>query len=262
MTKRDEQPWHENFLKYMDFIVNHPNYDGLTYTINKDGRPSWFSTKKSKRGQQHIQWCLNKAKELNFEYGSFDTPGLYARVMRYIHPTKKKVCQICGKTMNIEYRYPTQNTLKALSKTFEIDFTQTDHIEEIWNTLINNGCTQEKIISFFLNRSPALKNYIGKISSKKQLLNLLAKYSMTKKSKVLSPGAMVDFPDRYDGFHTYNLCCRAYFDKGRFKDNMRSYIQDRRAYEYWSDGNIHAANRFMGSHYFQVQLPTTVVQYL
>lgn len=61
---------------------------------------------------------------------------------------------------------------------------------------------------------------------------------------------MSNFPDRYDGFHTYNRCCRATQDKGRSKENLKSYTKDRRAYEYWSDGNIHAANQFMGSIFF------------
>lgn len=68
--------------------------------------------------------------------------------------------------------------------------------------------------------------------------------------KCLGPGAMSNFPDRYDGFHTYNRCCRAIQDKGRSKENLKSYTKDRRAYEYWSDGNIHAANQFMGSRFF------------
>ena len=61
---------------------------------------------------------------------------------------------------------------------------------------------------------------------------------------------MSNFPDRFDGFHTYNRCCRALQDKGRSKENLKSYTKDRRAYEYWSDGNIHAANQFMGSPFF------------
>lgn len=61
---------------------------------------------------------------------------------------------------------------------------------------------------------------------------------------------MSNFPDRFDGFHTYNRCCRATQDKGRSKENLKSYTKDRRAYEYWSDGNIHAANQFMGSAFF------------
>lgn len=62
---------------------------------------------------------------------------------------------------------------------------------------------------------------------------------------------MSNFPDRFDGFHTYNRCCRAKQDKGRSKENLKSYTKDRRAFEYWSDGNIHAANCFMGSQYFK-----------
>lgn len=62
---------------------------------------------------------------------------------------------------------------------------------------------------------------------------------------------MSNFPDRFDGFHTYNRCCRASQDKGRSKENLKSYTKDRRAYEYWSDGNIHAANQFMGSSFFK-----------
>ena len=61
---------------------------------------------------------------------------------------------------------------------------------------------------------------------------------------------MSNFPDRFDGFHTYNRCCRSTQDKGRSKENLKSYTKDRRAYEYWSDGNIHAANQFMGSSFF------------
>lgn len=61
---------------------------------------------------------------------------------------------------------------------------------------------------------------------------------------------MSNFPDRFDGFHTYNRCCRTKEDSGRSPENLRTYGKDRRAYEYWSDGNIYAANLFMHSHYF------------
>ena len=61
---------------------------------------------------------------------------------------------------------------------------------------------------------------------------------------------MSNFPDRLDGFHTYNRCCRKKEDTGRHADNMKTYNKDRRAYEYWSDGNIYAANKFMHSSFF------------
>ena len=63
---------------------------------------------------------------------------------------------------------------------------------------------------------------------------------------MLGPGAMANPPDRLDGFHTYNRCCRPSADKGRSKENLASYSTDRRAFENWSDGNWITANKLMG----------------
>ena len=32
---------HPEFIKYQEFIVNHPNYEGLYYSRNKDGSIRW-----------------------------------------------------------------------------------------------------------------------------------------------------------------------------------------------------------------------------
>jgi len=56
-------------------------------------------------------------------------------------------------------------------------------------------------------------------------------------SKCKGPGAMSDCPDRFDGFHTYNRCCRSTEDTGRHKENLNRYGEDRRVYEFWSDGD-------------------------
>lgn len=61
----------------------------------------------------------------------------------------------------------------------------------------------------------------------------------------LGPGAMSNAPDRFDGFHSYNRCCRGTADKGRSKENMARYGEDRRAYEFWSDGDWKAASWLM-----------------
>lgn len=90
----------------------------------------------------------------------------------------------------------------------------------------------------------------AKTSEKDDIIDALEYACRKGNKKCLGPGAMSNFPDRYDGFHTYNRCCRATQDKGRSKENLKSYTKDRRAYEYWSDGNIHAANQFMGSSFF------------
>ena len=54
---------------------------------------------------------------------------------------------------------------------------------------------------------------------------------MAQKLSLLSPGVMSNAPDRLDGFHSYNKCCRAKEDKGRSKENLNKYGEDRRAYE-------------------------------
>ncbi len=63
---------------------------------------------------------------------------------------------------------------------------------------------------------------------------------------LLSPGAMSNAPDRFDGFHSFNKCCRGKADTGRHKTNLKSYSTDRRVFEFWSEGDWIAADRLMG----------------
>lgn len=70
-------------------------------------------------------------------------------------------------------------------------------------------------------------------------------YVYPNKKSGFSPGAMSNAPDRLDGFHSYNLCCRSKQDKGRHKSNMARYGEDRRAYENWSEGDLKAASWLM-----------------
>lgn len=238
-----DKNWHPDFFEYMDFIAAHPNYAGLPIHKKGDGSWAWFATKKSVVGKARIKWCEEKAKELGFPI----EPGVYAKVMREIHPTKYKVCQICGREMSIYYHYPSANCIKAIAKRFGREYSEIDHISEIWDDLINQGYTQTEVAEFFISYCNIK---ISPSSAKDEIISLMEYVCRNEGKGVLSPGAMSNFPDRYDGFHTYNRCCRATQDKGRSKENMKTYTRDRRAYEYWSDGNIHAANQFMGSSFF------------
>jgi Alw26I/Eco31I/Esp3I family type II restriction endonuclease len=56
---------------------------------------------------------------------------------------------------------------------------------------------------------------------------------------------MSNAPDRFEGYHTYNLCCRSTQDTGRHKENLNRYGEDRRAYENWADGDWKAASWLM-----------------
>ena len=242
---RTERVWHPDFLAYMDFIINHPNYAGLRIDKKNDGSYSWIATAKSEIGQQRIEWCKRKAVQLGFPI----QPGVYADVMLAIHPTKRKVCQTCGRLMSLYYLYPNANFLKSLNKRYETSYTEIDEIGDVWEDLLRRGFTQKNIAAFLIEKG-ALENVT--INSTKQEIIDALEYACRKGGKAcLGPGAMSNFPDRFDGFHTYNRCCRSRQDKGRSKENLKSYTKDRRAYEYWSDGNIHAANEFMGSKFFK-----------
>lgn len=242
---RSERVWHPNFLQYMHDIVNHPNYEGLPITIKQDGSYSWIATAKSEIGQERIRWCLEKAADL----GIPNQPGVYADVMLKIHPTKWKVCQTCGKQMSLYYHYPNAHFLKGLNKVFRSDYTDCDHIGYIWDDLLHRGVPQHTIAAYLIDKGGLTLN--PRTAAKEEVIDAL-EFACRKGGKAcLGPGAMSNFPDRYDGFHTYNRCCRHIQDTGRSKENLKSYSKDRRAYEYWSDGNIHAANQFMGSTFFE-----------
>jgi hypothetical protein len=167
MSKRIKRDWHPKFKEYMKFIVEHPNYKGMPFLYKKDGGIRWIVTRGSEAGQARLQWWNNKRKELGF---SKDTR--ISKIVRTIHPTGEKPCQICGKVMSLDYIYPNKKGTK-------------------------------------------------------------------------SPGAMSDAPDRLEGYHTYNLCCRGKQDTGRHQSNLARYGEDRRAYETWSEGDWKAASWLM-----------------
>ena len=242
---RENRNWHQRFLKYMDMIANHQNYKGLRLDKKADGSYAWIATAMSEIGQQRIKWALDKAEALGIQ----NQPGVYADVMLAIHPTKWKVCQTCGREMSLYYHYPNANFVKSLNKQFNSAFSTCDHISDIWDELTTTGTTEADLVAFLIFKGGLNLNPGN--TEKEELIDALEYICRKGNKNCLGPGAMSNFPDRYDGFHTYNRCCRASQDKGRSKENLKSYTKDRRAYEYWSDGNIHAANQFMGSSFFR-----------
>jgi Alw26I/Eco31I/Esp3I family type II restriction endonuclease len=241
---RNERNWHPNFIEYMDFISNHENYDGLPIKRKRDGELSWIATAKSKIGIARKEWALNKALDFNFP----EAPGVYAKVMLEIHPTKKKVCQVCGGEMDLYYVYPNFHLINALKKAFNYDCQMTTHINEVIEDLIDSGVSELEIKELLIEKV-SLNPKISKLVLS-QVVEQCEIKCRNGFSTMLGPGAMSNFPDRFDGFHTYNRCCRPDEDLGRSPENMKTYNKDRRAYEYWSGGNIHAANKFMGSTFF------------
>lgn len=239
MASINSNSYHPNFINYMNDIIIHPNYKGLPIKLKKDGSPVWVAPKKSKTdntGKLREEWANHKAVELGLEKSN----KKYADTMFAIHPTKKKVCQCCGETMDLHYVYPTKNTTKYFEKNFHYEFNKYFTIFDIILELSNY---EDEIKKYLIDKANLDKMY--------ETLNITEVIKATEYAcrmggkAIFSPGAMSNFPDRFDGFHSYNLCCRKIKDKGRHDTNMATYNKDRRAYEYWSDGNIAAANQLM-----------------
>lgn len=231
---RQARAWHPKFKEYMEFIVKHPNYAGMPGPRKGNGSVRWVVTPKSSLGVRKWEWWNKKREELGIE----EKIPWAVKVARVIHPTGEKPCQICGRVMKLDYVYPTRRTVSRLNKAWDLKLSYKDFltIEEILNRIFQvDGKPYKKIRGIF-NIPEDVKR------SKETYL----KHILENPKRKLSPGAMSDVPDRFDGFHTYNICCRKVEDRGRHPEGMARYVRDRRTYENWCDGDWKAASRLMG----------------
>lgn len=229
-----DRTWNVNFKDYTEEIVNHRNYTGLFYERGNDGNVKWVVTGKSPNGQKRQQWWDAQCKKYNIPIQK----GCYAIIARLIHPTGFHVCQCCGKKLSISYEYAGKRLLSKINDNFDLDLSQSDMtIREI----INTYCVSQKDRNFF-SSTLGLPTF----TENKSLIDYVYENLVKQCSTYFSPGVMSNSPDRFDGFHSDGLCCRSETDKGRHTDNMKTYTQDRRAYEEWADGDYNLANRLMG----------------
>ena len=197
-----DRAWHDNFKKYTEFIVASPAYKGLFYERKADGTIKWVVTGKSKHGKLRQAWWDAACRRLGIPIDK----GCYAIAARMIHPTKIHVCQCCGKPLSILYVCPNKNLLKSVNNYFGINLRQSDYtIFEI----IDKYCFTQECLDFIAGRFH-LRNGLDSSVLKKQIKD--------KCLKPLSPGAMSNCPDRFDGYHSDGLCCRERTDKGRHSD--------------------------------------------
>jgi Alw26I/Eco31I/Esp3I family type II restriction endonuclease len=241
---REKREWHPDFIKYMKFIVGHSNYKGIPRVYKDDGSIRWVVTGKSSIGRERYEWWKRKAKELGIPIEG----KWISKAAKMNHPTKEKICQTCGLGLSIAYLYPTKNLIKKLNKIpgFEDEFDYYDFrtVKEIIHEII---ITLKEEGFYKLSRIFSVPDRIGKTES--EYWDYIYKNYVMKEIRLLSPGAMSNAPDRLDGFHTYNICCRAVQDTGRHQENLSRYIEDRRAYEHWSDGDWKTASWLMRKGY-------------
>jgi Alw26I/Eco31I/Esp3I family type II restriction endonuclease len=231
---REKRNWHSDFVKYTNFIAKHTTYRDMPQLYKQDGCVQWITSASSVLGKERFQWWDNKRKELKIS----PVKGSLRETARKIHPTGEKPCQICGRVLSLDYVYPNKNILKKIHdiENLEVSFSQTDHIKDIIKVIFNElgveGLTSLKIS---ISIPKEIKENVDEIFN----------YIIKNKITLLGPGVMSDAPDRLEGFHTYNRCCRHIHDKGRSKENLSKYGEDRRVFQFWSDGDWKAADRLM-----------------
>lgn len=215
---------HPNFDKYAEMIVAHPNYRGLYYDRDKNGKVNWAVAGKSEKGQRRQAWWDDTCRKLGVKIQK----GCYAKVAHMIHPTGLLVCRCCGKERSIFYEYPTLGTLKKLNKEFGLNLAQTDYtIREF----IKKFC---KTITH-LNRISALFG-LPCVNSAEELISIVKSELIDKESDFFVSGALSNLPDQYDGFHPRARCCRK--DRGCFRDLHYYTLRCRKDKEVISDLTI------------------------
>jgi Alw26I/Eco31I/Esp3I family type II restriction endonuclease len=150
--------------------------------------------------------------------------------------------------MDIRYAYPNSHLLRRLrSLPYIGDDFPLDPLEHI-SDLVERLAEQfgDRILTDLPNLLRTGSISPPALSTIEAWLEWIETEYIPREPQILSPGAMSNAPDRLDGFHSFNLCCRSTSDTGRTKDNLQSYTTDRRVFEYWVEGDWVAADRLMG----------------
>lgn len=243
----ERRSWKEEFVGYMKKIVLHPNFKDMPDSIDEESQIRWNAPSNRPPGRwqdlrdRRLTWWKKKAAEIGIE-----TRGPWiSKVAKEIHPFREKPCQTCGRVMSLDYVYPTRNTLQKINRAlpaskqlkYEDFLTIYEIVPILSKTLEGEG--YKVLVSIFSELAEVNKD-------DKSFIEFLSKEIVPKSPRgKLSPGAMSNAPDRLDGFHTYNLCCRHKQDTGRTSENLRTYSDDRRVFEFWCEGDWAAANHLM-----------------
>lgn len=240
---------HKNYIKYMNFIATNPIYSSIPNAVSDDGKINWQvssgkTTSFYKYYPARLDWWIKKADSLELP-GTGKSDDRLSIAARLVHPTKKRVCLICGDERYIGYMYLNHNTAKAFDKICEKKlFHKAMLIDEATSMLVQE-IGKEKTRQFILSMFPEKRKDIILFDG----ANYTDFYLSTQhiKTSKLSPGFMSNCPDRLDGFHDYCIYCRKKNDPGRSDENMRSYNHDRRAFMWWAEGDWMLADTLYNS---------------
>ncbi|WP_036217569.1 Alw26I/Eco31I/Esp3I family type II restriction endonuclease [Marinospirillum minutulum] len=244
------QSWASEFVAYMKAIVTHPTYNGMPDAVKDDGKIQWEAPSNRSGGQYQFthnkrrDWWRAKAESLGIDTKK---DQWISKTAKKIHPTGEKPCKRCGEIMRIAYVYPQANLIKRFKKYLGEDF-EISTMEPIHEAVQRAyDLSPENLFSSFkkiFSTKDALIPDLGRNID--DIFSWLDNDYIPNEPSILSPGVMSNAPDRFDGFHSFNRCCRGKADTGRHAANLRSYTTDRRVFEFWSEGDWIAADRLMG----------------
>jgi Alw26I/Eco31I/Esp3I family type II restriction endonuclease len=243
--------WDPNFVRYMVEIATHEVYEHMPDAIKEDGKIQWEAPSNRSGGlyqfthQKRLEWWRKKAISIGINP---EEDQWISRTAKSIHPTSSKICKRCGKEMRISYCYPNGNLKKRLNEIEHELGMRTTNIEIstiVRDLYIDYGNDIFSRLSLVFKGAPNLDTVLASTNLEDWIF-WLENEVIPSEWRFLSPGAMSNAPDRFDGFHSFNLCCRKKADKGRSDKNLRTYSTDRRVFEYWNGGDWIAADRLMG----------------
>lgn len=244
------QIWNPDFVAYMKAIVTHPVYEGMPDAVKDDGKIQWEAPSNRSGGKyqnthhKRRDWWRAKAASVGIDT---NVDQWISRTAKTIHPTGEKPCKRCGRILQIAYTYPKSALIDRLHKAFGDDFEidELEPITEVVQRLVDvYGDESLDSLSKLFKTSHITPPDLGRDIDK--WISWLEDDYIPSEPSMLSPGVMSNAPDRFDGFHSFNKCCRGQADTGRHAANLRSYTTDRRVFEYWSEGDWIAADRLMG----------------
>ena len=251
--KRNKYNPPKNFLEYQKSIVDNPVYSGMPDTYCDDGTIQWEAPSNRMSGKfkdthdKRLRWWKAKAIEIGINPNENQW---ISKTAKKIHPTKLRPCKYCGRVMDIRYLYLSKNLIQRIKRLPYVD--ERLNIDELTSILdlIPNMCDlyeTKKVLDSLPNllRCTAIHTF-PTWNNLQECLMWIENVYVEAEPSLLGPGSMANPPDRFDGFHSFNRCCRAKADKGRTPTNLSLYATDRRAFEFWSDGNWITANKLMG----------------
>lgn len=238
---------HENYIKYMEEMVKNLAYEDMPNAISEDGRVNWqVSSGKTTSFydyyNERFEWWVKKADKLEVP-GTGNSNDRFSVTARLIHPTGTRPCRLCGQYLHVGYIYVNKTLAKKWNKLVRKDlFNQKQDIRQAAKLLLKKLGKRgflKAISDIFEHRCKKLG--IDLLMKESGIDEFFVKSSYLR-SPYLSPGFMSNAPDRLDGFHDYGLCCRKEKDPGRSDENLRSYLHDRRAFQWWTEGDWKTAD--------------------